>query len=85
MRRHASGIASFLVPGLGQLAQGRVRATGVSVANAGLLVYAGSRWLAEGHLLDLMCAVVCVAVHVLQALEAVEYEQLSKPGTDESG
>ena len=75
MKRHASGIASFLVPGLGQLAQGRVRAAGVSVANAGLLVYASDGWLAEGHLLDLMCAVVCLAVHVFQALEAVEWEQ----------
>ncbi|MXX68054.1 MAG: hypothetical protein F4Y74_03745 [Gemmatimonadales bacterium] len=70
-----AGFASLLVPGLGQLLQRRVRATGVSLANAALLVYSITHWLADGEPLDLMCSIACAAVHVFQALEAVEYGQ----------
>ena len=75
VKPHAAGFASLFVPGLGQLLQRRVRATGVSLANAALLVYAIANWLADGEPLDLMCFIVCTAVHVFQALEAVEYGQ----------
>ena len=75
---HAAGFASLLVPGLGQLLQSRVRATGVSLANAAMAAYTGNHWLADGEPLDLMCFIVCAAVHVFQALEAVEYGQRSK-------
>lgn len=75
---YAAGFASLLVPGLGQFLQGRVRATGVSMANAAMAAYTGTHWLADGEPLDLMCFIVCAAVHVFQALEAVEYGQRSK-------
>ena len=75
LKAPAAGVASLLVPGLGQLAQRRVRAAGVSLANAALLAYAVTRWLAAGEPLDLMCFIVCAAVHIFQALEAVEYGQ----------
>ena len=75
LKPHAAGFASLLVPGLGQLIQRRIRATGVSLANAALLVYAITHWLADGAPLDLMCFIACAAVHVFQALEAVEYGQ----------
>ncbi|MYH09619.1 MAG: hypothetical protein F4012_02930 [Gemmatimonadales bacterium] len=75
LKPHAAGFASLLVPGLGQLIQRRIRATGVSLANAALLVYAITHWLADGEPLDLMCFIACAAVHVFQALEAVEYGQ----------
>ena len=68
-----AGFASFVIPGLGQLLQRRIRATGVSLANAALLVYAITHWLADGEPLDLMCSIVCAAVHVFQALEAAEH------------
>lgn len=71
----AAGFASLLVPGLGQLLQRRVRASGISLANAALLAYAVTQWLADGAPLDLLCFIVCAAVHVFQALEAVEYGQ----------
>ncbi|MXW55239.1 MAG: hypothetical protein F4Z33_09840 [Gemmatimonadales bacterium] len=73
VKPHAAGFASLLVPGLGQLLQRRVRATGVSLANGALLVYAVTHWLAVGDPLDLMCSIVCAAVHVCQALEAAEH------------
>ena len=73
LKAPAAGFASLLVPGLGQLAQRRIRAAGVSLANAALLVYAVTHWLADGEPLDFMCFIVCAAVHVFQALEAVEY------------
>lgn len=75
LKAPAAGFASLLVPGLGQLAQRRVRAAGVSLANAALLVYAVTHWLGDGEPLDLMCFIVCAAVHAFQALEAVEYGQ----------
>lgn len=75
LKPRAAGFASLLVPGLGQLAQGRLRATGVSLANAAMAAYTGTHWFADGEPLDLMCFVVCAAVHVFQALEAVEYGQ----------
>ncbi|MXW68144.1 MAG: hypothetical protein F4Z72_14255 [Gemmatimonadales bacterium] len=75
LKPHAAGIASLLVPGLGQLLQRRIRATGVSLANAALLVYAITHWIADGEPLDLMCFIVCAAVHLFQALEAVEHGQ----------
>lgn len=75
LKAPVAGFASLLVPGLGQLAQRRVRAAGVSLANAALLVYTVTHWLADGELLDFMCFIVCAAVHVFQALEAVEYGQ----------
>jgi hypothetical protein len=74
----AAGFASLLVPGLGQLAQRRVRAAGISLTNAALLVYALTHWLADGEPLDLMCFIVCAAVHVFQALEAVEHGRPEK-------
>lgn len=73
LKASAAGFASLLVPGLGQLAQRRARAAGISLANAALLVYAVTHWLADAEPLDLMCFIVCAAVHVFQALEAVEY------------
>ena len=73
LKAPTAGFASLLVPGLGQLAQRRVRAAGISLTNAALLVYALTHWLADGEPLDLMCFIVCAAVHVFQALEAVEY------------
>ncbi|WP_419937166.1 hypothetical protein [Candidatus Palauibacter sp.] len=75
---HAAGFASLLVPGLGQLLQGRLRAAGVSLANAAMGAYTGAHWFADGEALDFMCFIVCAAVHVFQALEAVEYGQRSK-------
>ena len=76
MNHQAAGLASLLVPGLGQLLQRRLRAAGTSVANAALLTYTSTHWMADGKPLDLMCFIVCAAVHVFQALEAVEYAQL---------
>ncbi|MDE2879349.1 hypothetical protein [Candidatus Palauibacter soopunensis] len=73
LKPHAAGFASLLVPGLGQLLQGRVRATGVSLANAAMAAYTGTHWLADGEPLDFMCFIVSAAVHVFQALEAVEH------------
>jgi len=73
LKPHAVGFVSLLVPGLGQLLQRRIRATGVSLANAALLAYAITHWLTDGEPLDLMCFIVCSAVHVFQALEAVEH------------
>ncbi|MYA33932.1 MAG: hypothetical protein F4164_12755 [Gemmatimonadales bacterium] len=70
---HVAGSASLLVPGLGQLLQRRIRAAGVSLANAALLAYAITHWLAAGEPLDLMCSIVCAAVHIFQTLEAVEH------------
>ncbi|WP_420617110.1 hypothetical protein [Candidatus Palauibacter sp.] len=75
LKAPAAGFASLLVPGLGQFVQRRVRAAGVSLANAALLVYAVTHWLADGEALDLMCFIVCAAVHIFQALEAAEYGQ----------
>ena len=68
-----AGFASFVIPGLGQLLQRRIRATGVSLANAAMATYTGIHWFGDGELLDLMCFIVCSAVHLFQALEAVEY------------
>lgn len=73
LKPHAAGFASLLVPGLGQLLQRRVRATGVSLANAAMGAYTGIHWFADGEPLDLMCSIVCAAVHVFQALEAAEH------------
>ncbi len=68
-----AGFASLLVPGLGQLLQRRIRATGISLANAALAAYTGTRWFADGEALDFMCFIVGAAVHLFQALEAVEH------------
>lgn len=68
----SAGWASLLVPGLGQLLQRRLRATGVSLANAGMAAYTGTRWFQHGEPLDLMCLIFGTVVHVFQALEAVE-------------
>ncbi len=73
LQPRAAGIASLLTPGLGQLLQGRIRATGVSLANAALAAYTGTRWFADGEPLDFMCFIVGAAVHVFQGLEAAEY------------
>lgn len=76
---HGAGFASLLVPGLGQLLQSRVRATGVSLANAAMATYTGIHWFADGEPLDFMCFIVCSAVHVFQALEAVEHGRAERP------
>jgi len=73
LKQRAAVYACLLVPCLGQSLQGRVRATGVSLAHAAMAAYTGTHWLADGEPLDFMCFIVCSAVHVFQALEAVEY------------
>ncbi len=81
MKPAAAGLASFLFPGLGQFAQGRIRAAGVSIANAALGTYLAIHWYADRELLDLVCLAICVAVHVFQALEAVEHGKRSSSRT----
>ncbi|WP_420635002.1 hypothetical protein [Candidatus Palauibacter sp.] len=85
LRGYGPGIASFLVPGLGQLRRGRVRAAGTSLANAVLLWYATLHWFADHEFLDLVFFAMCAAVHVFQALEAMEYEQRQGPFSSRRG
>ena len=82
-------LASFFVPGLGQLLQRRLRAAATSLVNGMLLVYAvvqASSPSESGEINSVLFHsvffVVCAVVHVFQALEAAEHDRRSRKGSE---